>query len=91
MTPSTMSRWLISTIKRVYDAVDRPEVCRAHEIRALATSFARLNSVPFSDIMQAATWRSESTFARHFYRSLARAAPYLHQLGPLAVAQHILH
>ena len=73
-SPSTLSRWLVSTIALSYELNrrDPPEGLRAHSTRAIASSTALLRGVDLPDICRSATWSNASTFITH-YRSDMRA------------------
>ena len=62
---------------------------KAHEVRALSSSWAYLNAVPLDDVMRAAYWHSESTFSFFYLRSLGSQENDLRSLGPLVAAQAV--
>ena len=72
----TIARWIVHTIKCAYAASGRPipDHLRAHSTRAQSTSTALFNKVPIEEIMRAADWRTESTFARHYSLDLWKSA-----------------
>ena len=66
----TISRWIVQTIKLAY-AVNKLDLVpvNAHEVRALASSWAWSNRVPLEDIVKAGFWASENSFIS-FYKLL---------------------
>ena len=56
---------------------------KAHEVRALSTSWAYLNFVPIEEIDKAAVWSSQSFFAKFYLRDMQKQQPNLQLLGPL--------
>merc|ERR1712121_47109 len=74
---NTISSWIVRAIQTAYVAADKaPEYSqllhvRAHEVRALASSWDALKQVSFSDIMAACRWRSHSTFSDYYLRDIS--------------------
>ena len=72
---ATISRWLRNVIRRAYVASGsspNPLDCRAHEIRAWASSMAWAHNVSLSNIMDAAYWHSRATFIQFYLREVSR-------------------
>ena len=94
MSAASISRWVASTIKKAYSSLSSRNVSlfkmRPHEIRALSASWAYINNVPLSEVLQAAFWRNPTTFSSFFLRSLECQQDNLHMLGPLVVAQTVV-
>ena len=63
----------------------------AHEVRAIATSWAYSNQVALTDVMAAAFWRSSGVFQNSYYRDLAACSEGIYTFGPIVVAQHVIH
>ena len=74
-SPSSLSRWLVSTISLAYDLQGQtpPDSLKAHSTRVVASSTAFLRGVDLSDICRTATWSQPSTFITH-YRLDVRAS-----------------
>ena len=81
ITRATLSRWLKTTIKNAYVALEKEggpsqpartlaAKARAHEIRAWATTLAA-KSLPLAQVLKAAYWRSSTVFIRHYLRDIA--------------------
>ena len=81
-------------IRRAYENVNDHSLAlvnvKAHEVRAMATSWAFFNNVPCTDIMQAAYWKGENTFSSFYLRSLVHQADDLYSLGPIVSAQQVI-
>lgn len=71
VSAASVSRWISQTVSHAYKLAqsDVPNP-RAHEVRAIAASAAFLHSASLASIMEAAFWRSESTFIQHYLRDL---------------------
>ena len=70
----TISRWIKTVIKTAYSKAVTPHgsgKCRAHEVRAWATSLAWANNTSLSSIMEAAYWFNEATFIHFYLRDVA--------------------
>ena len=87
-----MSFWIRSTILDAYKAAGRPPPtsAKAHETRALASSFALHSNVALTDILKGCFWRGDTTFANYYLRDLAVAdVEGVHSFGPLVLAQQV--
>lgn len=96
LTSGTMlSSWICAVVQRAYatglDAAGEPcRAIRAHEVRALSTSWAIANRVPLDDVLRAASWRSHTTFTASYLRDLCHQTDDLYSLGPLVVSQTVV-
>lgn len=94
ITPTTISRWIRMAILRAYSGLTDRNLTflqiKAHEVRALATSWAYHNRIPSEDILQAASWLNHSTFSNFYLRSLSSQEEDLFRLGPLVAAQRVI-
>ena len=81
ITRATISRWLKTTIKNAYSALDhdgrlsQPVLsvannAKAHKIRAWAATLAA-RSTPLAQVLKAAYWQSTSVFIKHYLRDIA--------------------
>ena len=88
---ATISRWIREVIKGAYAANGRALddlSPRAHEVRAWATSLALARSCTLADILQAAYWRSSSTFIKCYLRDITiRGEDGSSSLAPCVAAQ----
>ena len=63
----TIASWIVQVIRGAYESKGLvPPKCRAHSTRAMSTSWAAFQGVSFSDILRAADWRCNRTFAKHY-------------------------
>ena len=94
ISKDTISRWISDTIKLAYRKLTKQDISflkiKAHESRALSSSWAFFDKVPLSDILQAAVWNRSSTFARFYLRDMSQQAENLQSLGPIVVAQKVV-
>ncbi|MCG7867313.1 MAG: hypothetical protein JAY74_13235 [Candidatus Thiodiazotropha taylori] len=93
ISPSTISRWIRNVIKLAYADLTSADLSffriSAHEVRALASSWAYWNSVALDDVVRAAYWRANSTFSSFYLRDLAPIRNDTLTLGPIVAAQSI--
>ena len=70
-----MSRWISYTIKIAYRKLTNRDISfikiKAHEVRALSSSWAFFDKVPLSEILKAAVWSHSSTFAKFYLRDMS--------------------
>ena len=92
----TISGWIKALIKSAYEKVENDDVphlthrnFQARELRAMATSLAFHQHHSLRQIMEAASWRADGTFASFYLRELSPALldP---TLGPLVAAHTIV-
>ena len=76
ITKGSIARWIAFTIKTAYRKLTTRDLSflkiKAHELRALSTSWAYFNSIPIEEVIQAAVWSSQTTFARFYLRDVHR-------------------
>ena len=94
ISKDTISRWISYTVKLAYRKLAKRDISflkiKAHEVRALSSSWAFFDKVPLNDILQAAVWNSSSTFAKFYLRDMSQQAQNLQSLGPIVVAQKVV-
>jgi len=92
----TISGWIKALIRSAYEKIENDDVphlthtnFQARELRAMATSLAFHQHHSLKQIMEAASWRSDGTFASFYLRELSPALldP---NLGPLVAAQAVV-
>ena len=75
ISKDTVSRWISYTVKLAYRKLTKRDSSflkiKAHEVRALSSSWAFFDKVPLNDILQAAVWNSSSTFAKFYLRDVS--------------------
>ena len=92
---STISSWLIQTIRQCLakcsEDTARLANVRAHDIRALAASWAFKHSVPLDDIMRACSWKAHDTFTSFYLKDVSLTSTEgTISLGPVVAAQQVL-
>ena len=87
----SISRWVKFAIKNAYSSIasnsSKLLKPRAHELRALSSSWAYLNCIPLEEVLQAAVWSNSSLFAVHYLRDFGDQTANLRALGPVIAAQ----
>ena len=63
---------------------------RAHSIRAVSTSLAFKRNCAVSDLLEVATWKSNSVFASFYLRDVAVEWDDCHSLGPFVAAGKVM-
>jgi hypothetical protein len=63
-----ISKWIVRTISICYQCSKESDfsLARTHDTRSLSTSLALFNGLSMEEIMEAASWKSESTFTAHY-------------------------
>ena len=96
ISKSSVSRWISYTtgIKLAYRKLTRKDFpflkIKAHEVRALSSSWAFFDKVLLSELLKAAVWNQSSTFAKFYLRDMSQQLQNLHNLGPIVVAQKVM-
>ena len=80
-----ISKWIVNTIKVAYSSstADTQALSKvtAHEVRAVATSWALWSGVSIKSVIEAGTWCSLNTFISFYFR--------MSTLGPISSAQNV--
>jgi hypothetical protein len=63
---------------------------KAHEVRAISSSWSIFNSASLTEILSGGFWRSDNTFYYHYLRSMPQHTDNLYSLGPLVSAQIVI-
>ena len=94
ISKSSVSRWISYAIKLAYRKLPNKDFpflkIKAHEVRALSSSWAFFDKVPRNEILKAAVWNQSSTFAKFYLRDMSQQLQNLHHLGPVVVAQKVV-
>jgi hypothetical protein len=93
ISAKTISSWICRTILLAYESsggkcLNRHSV-KAHEVRAIASSWALFNSASISEVLSAGFWRCQDYFTSFYLRSMSAHAHSLVSLGPIVAAQHV--
>ena len=101
MSPSKTSRaisknaisYFIRNVILDSGAVDTGEsrAPRAHSVRSASTSYAFLRNCRLSDVLDAATWRTNTTFTSFYLNDLAFNLDEVRSLGPLVAAGQVVN
>ena len=94
ISKSPVSRWISYTIKLAYRKLTHKDFpflkSKAHEVRALSSSWALFDKVLLNEILKASVWSQSSTFTKFYLRDMSQQLQNLHDLGPIFVAQNVL-
>ena len=90
---NTISHWIRKAILYAYRncSSDRCKVLgvKAHDVRALAASWAAYNNASTESIMGACSWKANNTFTSFYLRDLSRVRENMYCLGPVVSALHV--
>jgi len=91
--PATISSWIVKTVRYAYDNTNddtaRQFRVRAHDLRAMSTSWNAHQNLRLGDIMRAAQWRSHNTFISFYLMDMSAMEEGMYRLGPIVTAQEI--
>ena len=94
ISKNTVSYWIRSVIKRAYNSASEEDKklwkISTHEVRALSTSLLFRHNCAILDVMSAASWRNNTTFASFYLRDLSHKFLDLSSLGPIVAGQTLL-
>ena len=94
ISKASVSRWVSYTIKLSCRKLTNRDISflkiKAHESRALSSSWAFFDKVPLNEILKAAVWNQSSTFAKFYLRNMSQQAANLQKLSPIVVAQKVV-
>ena len=71
-TQQTIGHWVVDAIKEAYEG-STPGHVKAHSTRSVSTTVALLKGVSLENILRAADWSTESTFANHYLKEYRTA------------------
>ena len=93
---ATISGWLKAVIRQAYSDASSEDlvhmavpVCQPRELRAIGTSLAFHQHHSITQVMGAATWRRQGTFAQHYLRDISSTLPGIP--GSIVAAQAVIH
>ena len=94
ISPATISSWIQKAIQYAYQDVNTEEESlgqvRAHDLRAIAASWNLHHSIPISDILRAAQWRSHNTFTSFYLRDMTMQEDDILRLGPICTGGQVV-
>ena len=89
---NTVSSWLKTTILLAYSSASQEDRqvtgIKAHQVRAMAASWALQNKASIEDIMKACSWKSANTFTSFYLKDLTLIRDKMYHLGPVVSASH---
>ena len=92
---STVSSWVKQLILEAYKHSSSDDLrlfqAKPHEVRALSSSWALFCRSSFESVMAAAQWRSHNTFTGTYLRDCTFIRNGMRTLGPVVVAQSVVH
>ena len=93
IAPATISSWIQKAIRYAYQDASTEEAAlgqvRAHDLRAMASSWNLHCSIPLSDILRAAQWRCHTTFTSFYMQDMSLLEEDIWRLGPIVTGQTI--
>ncbi len=95
VSKETVSRWISVVIKDALREAGTSDSLRslanvtAHQVRAMATSWATFSGAPLQQVREAAFWKGQSTFSSFYLRDLASQVNDISSLGSLVAAQSV--
>ena len=91
LSVKTISTWICKAIFLAYESsgVETLNKFKAHDVRAISSSWALFNSASLNEVLSAGFWRNENSFISHYLRSMSKHADSLFSLGPIVSAQRI--
>ena len=86
-----ISKWIVEVVKTAYQSNDQDilERVMAHDLRALASSWAYTCHDALEDVLSAMIRRSSGVFKRNYLCDLAPIASAMATLDPVVMAQHV--
>ena len=91
ISKASVSRWVSYTIKLAYRKLAYRDISflkiKAHEVRALSSSWACFHKVSLNEILKAVFWTQSSTFAKFYNEGTSQQAADHQKLGPIVVAK----
>jgi hypothetical protein len=92
---NTISSWLVQTIRlclqNCSESTAKLANVRAHDIRALAASWAFKTGVALEDVLNACSWKCHNTFTSHYLKDIALSdTEGKFSLGPFVSAQQLV-
>jgi hypothetical protein len=90
LSVKTISTWICKSISLAYESSDQVILdkfqVKAHDVRALASSWALFNNASLNEVLSAGFWRGESSYLSHYLRSISVQADHRMPLLILIIA-----
>jgi hypothetical protein len=92
ISKNTVSSWIKQAVFLAYEETSpdtqRLHYVKAHEVRALAASWAYFKNSSIESILQACRWKSHNTFTNFYLRDMSLIRQDMLSLGPVVTALH---
>lgn len=92
---NTISGWVRKLIGFCYQHASDESLelagASTHAIRGMAASLAFRGGADLEEVLRACSWQSQTTFTDFYLRDVSVVQDNLSRLGPLSVAQHVVH
>ena len=94
VTANTVSAWIKAVIKDAHETLGEADLKlagrSAHEVRALAASWAEFNNISLTDIMSNCSWKTPTIFSTFYYRNVASYEEAMKVIGPVVAAGSVV-
>ena len=94
VTATTISTWIKTVIREAYGSLGNADLKlagrSAHEVRALAASWAEFNNVPLSEILNQCNWKSATLFSSCYYRDMSSITEAMSAVGTVVSAGRVI-
>lgn len=94
LSKATLSNWIKECItfclRNCSEETAKAQYTKAHQVRALASSWALKGGVPLQDILHACTWRNHTTFTKFYLKDCMSDEMGTHSIGPFVAAQSVV-
>ena len=94
ISPAHISIWIKKLVRDAHEhaGVEHLRLAKvsAHNVWKFSASWAAFNGAPFDEIMQAAYWKSQTTFTSFYLKAMATQAKGLFALGRIVASQTVI-
>ena len=94
VTANTVSTWIKTVIKEAHDTLGEADLKlagrTAHEVRALAASWAEFNNIALTDIMSNCMWKTPTVFTSFYFRDVSSYTEAMQVIGPVIAAGSVV-
>ena len=94
ITKGSIAKWIAYTIKLAYSKLTKRDLSflkiKAHELKALSSSWTYFNNIPIQEIEQAAVWSNQTSFAKFYLSDMQKQQENMQFLGPVVAAQNVV-
>ena len=94
ISPAHISTWIKKLVQDAHEhtGVEHLHLAKvsAHDVWKCAASWAAFNGAPCDEIIQAAYWKSQTSFTSFYLKAMVTQAEGLFALGPIVAAQTVI-